>query len=87
MTNEIREKVMEMLVDVLAEEGEGIGEIGPDDDLSEFGVNSMTFIRLVLALEMEFGVSWEDDDLQYQNFLTLNNIIRYVEATMASTSA
>jgi len=86
MTTEIRDKVMELLKDVLADEGERIETIGPDDDLSVLGVNSVTFIRLVLALEMEFGVSWEDDDLQYQNFLTLNNIIQYVETSMASTA-
>ncbi|WP_164779412.1 phosphopantetheine-binding protein [Paenibacillus kobensis] len=86
MTAEIRDKVMDLLKDVLADEGDRIETIGPDDDLSEFGVNSVTFIRLVLALEMEFGVSWEDDDLQYQNFLTINNISRYVESTMASTT-
>ncbi|MNG13150.1 acyl carrier protein [compost metagenome] len=86
MTTEIRDKVMDLLKDVLADEGERIETIGPDDDLSAFGVNSVTFIRLVLALEMEFGVSWEDDDLQYQNFLTLNTITQYVESTMASTA-
>ncbi|MWC28628.1 acyl carrier protein [Paenibacillus sp. MMS18-CY102] len=75
---------MDLLKDVLAEDGGEIGDIGPDEDLSAFGINSMTFIRLVLALEMEFGVSWGDDDLQYENFLTLNNIIRYVEATASA---
>ncbi|MBB6693730.1 acyl carrier protein [Cohnella xylanilytica] len=77
---------MEMLRDVLAEERDRLDALGPDDDLSGFGVNSMTFIRLVLALEMEFGVSWDDDDLQYQNFLTVNSIIRYVEESMADSA-
>ncbi|MBW5446415.1 acyl carrier protein [Cohnella sp. CFH 77786] len=75
-----------MLKEVLAEEGERLEELGPDDDLSGFGVNSMTFIRLVLALEMEFGVSWDDDDLQFQNFTTVNSIVRYVERSLAESA-
>ncbi|GFN33013.1 acyl carrier protein [Paenibacillus xylaniclasticus] len=86
MTTAIRDKVMDLLKEVLGDEAERLEEIGPDEDLAQFGVNSVTFIRLVLALEMEFDVSWEDDNLQYQNFLTLNNIVQYVEASMQNTA-
>lgn len=86
MTENIRDKVMEMLKEVLADEGGEVAALGPDDDLSAFGVNSVTFIRLVLALEMEFGVSWDDEELVYNNFLTVNNIIQYVESSLANSA-
>lgn len=86
MTTNIRDKVIDMLKEVLAGEGGDITELGPDDDLSAFGINSVTFIRLVLALEMEFGVSWDDEELVYDNFLTVNNIIQYVESSMENTA-
>jgi acyl carrier protein len=84
MSDDLKQKVMTMLKEILEEDGDQLDHIGPDDDLSAFGVNSMTFIRLVLALEMEFGVSWDDDDLQYQNFLTINNIVHYVSNSIPS---
>ncbi|NDI34214.1 acyl carrier protein [Chengkuizengella sediminis] len=79
MSIDIKEKVLNMLKENLEEnEGVAIDQLGLDDDLSILGVNSMTFIKLVIAAEMEFGMTWDDEELDFRNFSTINNIINYI---------
>ncbi|MBP2000605.1 acyl carrier protein [Paenibacillus shirakamiensis] len=81
MATETREELKERIIEMLKENLEGASEmatIDPDTDLSTLGINSMTFIKLVIATEMEFGVSWSDEDLDFRNFRTVNHIMNYI---------
>lgn len=80
MAEDIKARVINMLKENL-EESDQVEELKPDDDLVVLGINSMTFIRLVIAAEMEFGIAWKDEDLNYQNFSTINNIIDYITSS------
>lgn len=84
MSTAIKDRIVSTLKEVLEEGGEHLEQMDPDQDLSSLGVNSVTFIRLVLAFEMEFGVSWDDEELDFQNFATINNIVNYVSGAMAA---
>lgn len=75
--DELRQKVMDLLRDNV-DEPALLDKCGPDDDLSALGINSLTFIKLVIATEMEFGVSWNDEDLDFRNFSTINQIMNYI---------
>lgn len=86
MSEDIKARVLTMLREVLDDNKEQLDTIGSNEDLSVLGINSITFIRIVLALEMEFGVSWDDDDLEYQNFLTIENIVNYITDSMARSA-
>ncbi len=50
-----------------------------DDDLTE-DIDSLTFIKLLVAVDEEFGISIEDDDFDLENFNTINAIINYIES-------
>lgn len=53
-----------------------------DDDADIFGlgfVNSMFAMQLVLFVESEFGVAVEDEDLELDNFKSVNAIAGLVE--------
>jgi acyl carrier protein len=78
MSDDIRTRVITMLKENL-EDADGLEKLNPDYDLSSFGINSVTFIKLVIAAEMEFGFSWNDDDLDYKDFSTVNNIVEYIK--------
>ncbi|TVX91626.1 acyl carrier protein [Paenibacillus agilis] len=75
--DELRAKVIEILKDNV-DDPQMLESIDPDDDLSSLGINSMTFIKLVIATEMEFGVAWNDEDLDFRNFSTINQIMNYI---------
>jgi|GEM_PF-2635626 phosphopantetheine attachment domain protein len=56
-------------------------EIGPEDmdkGLEQLGINSIIFIKLVVQLEKEFQVVFDDTDLsidKYENLLEIQNYI------------
>ncbi|MED1555678.1 MULTISPECIES: acyl carrier protein [Bacillus cereus group] len=50
-----------------------------DEDLiTRFGINSITFITLMIKLEESFNVKIEDELLLPNNFNTLNKIAKYL---------
>ncbi|MBR2568177.1 MAG: acyl carrier protein, partial [Paenibacillus sp.] len=73
----LRQRVIDLLKDNV-DDPSLLDECGLDDDLSSLGINSLTFIKLVIATEMEFGVSWSDEDLDFRNFSTINQIMNYI---------
>lgn len=55
-------------------------EIGSDEDIFALGfVNSLLAMQLVQFLEKEFGITIEDDDLDFENFRTIGKISALVE--------
>jgi len=54
-----------------------------DEDLFASGlVNSLFAMQLVLFVEKEFQFKVENEDLDYDNFRTLNAITRFIERKM-----
>jgi len=61
-----------------------IKEITPDLDLFASGrVNSLFAMQLVLFVEKEFGFKVENDDLDYENFKSLDAILRFILRKLA----
>lgn len=59
-------------------------ELKDDEDIFALGfVNSLLAMQLVNFVEKEFGVEIDDDDLDLDNFRTINNI----DALVANKSA
>lgn len=75
----IKEQVMGLLKNLLEKEGyKDFLEINLDSDLADFGLNSLIFIKLVVELENQFKVTFDEDKLDYKKFLNLDELIRYV---------
>ncbi|TYP72394.1 phosphopantetheine-binding protein [Paenibacillus methanolicus] len=75
---ELRERIITMLRDNV-DDPSMLDDLDPDADLTALGVNSLTFIKLVIAAEMEFGLTWNDDDLDFRHFSSVNSILNYVQ--------
>ncbi|MBF0378458.1 MAG: acyl carrier protein [Desulfamplus sp.] len=57
-----------------------INEITPDLDLFASGrVNSLFAMQLVLFVEKEFGFKVENEDLDYENFKSIDAILGFVQ--------
>jgi acyl carrier protein len=55
-------------------------ELGDDEDIFALGfVNSLLAMQLVSFVEKEFGITIGDDDLDFDNFRTVNAIEALVE--------
>lgn len=59
-------------------------QLRDDDDIFSLGfVNSLFAMQLVLFVEKQLGVPLEGDDLQMENFRSIDAIVRLVEAKSA----
>ena len=54
-------------------------EIKPESELTnDLGINSIELADLVMLCEDKFGIEIEDDDIH--NFITINDVVNYLEA-------
>jgi len=61
--------------------------VSDDDDIFASGfVNSLFAMQLVMFVEKEFAVLVEDEDLELQNFRSVNAIVALIERKRASSS-
>lgn len=58
--------------------GDAINEINDESDLTSLGINSVSFIKLTVRIEEEFGFEFEDEYLDYNKFKTIKDLILYV---------
>lgn len=55
-------------------------DLKDDEDIFALGfVNSLLALQLVQFLEKEFGITIEDEDLDFENFQTINNMVALIE--------
>lgn len=76
--NKVREIVIENVGDELENENFGV-----EDDFSELGINSVSFLKVVVAIETEFDFEFEDDDLNISNFKNLKSLANYVNTKIS----
>ncbi|MCL2051391.1 MAG: acyl carrier protein [Lachnospiraceae bacterium] len=78
---DIKSKVIELI-----EEVSEIKNIKPmierSELLEDLGINSMVFISLVVEVENEFGVEFDDDNLDYRDFDTVTSICDYINTLL-----
>ena len=48
------------------------------DNLEYWGINSILFVKLVVAFEEEFGIEFDDDDLYFENFKKISDLVDYL---------
>ena len=47
-------------------------------DMQDLGINSIAFIKMVVSLEKEFKVTFEENDLDETNFKSLKHIVDFI---------
>jgi acyl carrier protein len=45
-----------------------------DENLSDYGLNSLDFIKFLVLIEEEFDFTFNDSDILFDNFNTINKI-------------
>ena len=74
MTN-VKDRVVEV-VSNMAVVKEGIRQ---EDKLSEIGINSLSVVDLIIALEDELGIHFKSSDLNPAQIQTVQDIIKLVD--------
>jgi acyl carrier protein len=55
-TTEVKNRTVEQIIEVLADDGVVVSGVSGPEELDAIGVSSMVYARLVMKLEVEFGV-------------------------------
>ncbi|MCR5694307.1 MAG: acyl carrier protein [Clostridia bacterium] len=82
MFTEKEQAIAEKLKSILAMQNPGdarrINEGGEDSGLVDyFGLNSVGMIYMIIVIESEFGITF--DDVGMNDFATLGDVVRYIE--------
>ena len=72
--NEMKEKI----INIFRKHCEFLDDDFDDKQLEELGIDSLTFIKVVVELENQFGFEFDDDDLDYKKFPHLDNVCDYI---------
>ena len=77
---ETEERVVRVVREIVPESSDLRGEfvlLGADG-----AIDSVTALQLILALEKEFGIVFQDGDVQPDNLRNLECIVRFVQAAL-----
>ncbi|MFD7134474.1 phosphopantetheine-binding protein [Streptomyces sp. NPDC059894] len=74
-TADIKERVVEQLMETLEDVGVVVPGIDGSDELNALGLSSMLYARLVLKLEAEFGVEVFSGAEQPPNVRTVDDVV------------
>lgn len=63
-----------------AEIGLPLEEIGPHSHLSDLGIHSITFIKMIVAIETVFDFEFPSEDIDAAQYVTVQDVVAYVES-------
>ena len=78
MRNAIEVKVKEVLKEHLELENP-IEKLGIEEDLVVKGMNSIKFLKVIVALEEALDIDIDEEELNIENFRTISSIISTIE--------
>ena len=80
---QLKQQIKEMIVERLFLKVEA-GQIGDEENLMEsYGIDSVNLFEIVVGMEEQFGISFEDDDFSVDLFATVDSLAEFVERKRA----
>ncbi len=71
--------VLGILAKILQKDLSEINALGSNTSLTDIGLDSLYTIKLVIALEEEFGITFRDEDLSFSNYDTLEKLFAMLD--------
>ena len=75
----IKQEVIELISELFKDKGFDIDIIEYVDLIDDLGMDSITFISIVVEIEAHFGIEVPDDMLLLENFKCVDDIISVIE--------
>ncbi len=60
-----------------------VDQIESGEDLVRWGMNSINVIKLIVAVEEEFGFQFDDEELTGNKMHTIENIVAYIKEKLS----
>ncbi|WP_434752089.1 acyl carrier protein [Paenibacillus amylolyticus] len=67
------------IIGEITENKEAASALGLEENLNVTVLNSINFVKVVVAIESEFNIEFEDEDLDMNNFENFQKLISYIE--------
>ncbi len=61
------------------EDPEVVDNISLDDNLTTYQLNSVSFIKIIVEIENEFDIEFDDEEISIETFETLEDVIHCIE--------
>lgn len=75
---DIRAQLAQIIADNLEGE-ETLEQLKENDDLTQLEINSILFIKIIIGIENQFNIEFDDEALDYSKFVSMENLIYYVQ--------
>ena len=83
MTETIKREVIELLSEIFKDNGFDIDIIEYVNFIDDLGMDSITFISIVVETESHFDIEITDDMLLFENFRCVDDIVSIVENALS----
>jgi len=80
--SDIQKKAFEVIIANLSEKV--LDNISIDIDFPSIGLDSITFVKIIVALEAEFNFEFDDEMLLITKFPTVKSMVEYVESKVTT---
>lgn len=84
--NNYDERLKDCLEKALELEKKDVKKIDMDTPLQDLGINSMLFMKIVVAIENEFDFEFQNENLDYSKFQTYGDILKFIEDEIGGKS-
>ena len=85
-TETIKQEVIELISELFKDKGFDIDIIEYVDLIDDMGMDSITFISIVVEVEAHFGIEVPDDMLLLENFKCVDDIVSVIENELSKKS-
>jgi acyl carrier protein len=79
---EIKLKLQDIIQKNMQIAGVSLEDFDLEDAIAAIGINSIGFVRIVVAIETEFDFEFDDDYLDPTRLQSINDIIEYIMANV-----
>ncbi|HEX2927238.1 MAG TPA: acyl carrier protein [Ruminiclostridium sp.] len=79
MENDIEQRLIRILKEKLGVDESA--DIRPEDSFYSLNINSLSFIKLIVEVEKEFGIEFEENSIDMDRLGTLKSLSEYILAS------
>lgn len=85
-TDDVKTEVIQLISELFEDKGFDINIIEYTNLIDDMGMDSITFISIVIEIEAKFNITVPDDMLLMDNFKKIDDIVTVVEQKLAKQS-
>ena len=85
-TETIKQEVIELISELFKDKGFDIDILEYVDLIDDLGMDSITFISIVVEIEAHFNIEVPDDMLLLENFKCIDDIVSVIENELSKKS-